>query len=142
MAANSNPLFLLTPKMAWGTVTTANTAMDGTGTVVTIFTGGTNGSLVKEIRMVPLGSNTQSPVRIFINNGSTNATPANNSLFYDTTMATVTGSNTTALLPQVITPGNGLPMDGLFVPNGYKLNVTIGTTVATGIAVAALGGDY
>ena len=38
MAANTAPIYSRTPVVGWGTLTTANTAKDGTGTVVTLFT--------------------------------------------------------------------------------------------------------
>ena len=48
MPANTAPIFTLTPDVQWGTTTvaTANTAKDGTGTVLTVFTAGANGSYV------------------------------------------------------------------------------------------------
>ena len=44
MPANTSPVFPLTPVVPVGqTLTTANTAKDGTGTVVTLYTAGANG---------------------------------------------------------------------------------------------------
>ena len=39
MPANTSPIFPLVPNVAWGKLTTANTAKDGTGTVGTIVSG-------------------------------------------------------------------------------------------------------
>lgn len=139
MAANTNPIYVLTPNFPVGqTVATANTAKDGTGTVVTIFTGGTNGSRVDSIVFRPIGTNaTASAGRIFVNNGSTNATPANNALIGEITLATTTLSETGAIAGFIWTP----PVP-LFLPSGYKINITVGTTGAAGWAVSAYGGDY
>jgi len=84
MTANTQPIFPLTPKVSWGTVTTANTAKDGTGTVVTVFTAGADGSRIDQIKVRALGTNVATVIRFFVNNGSTNATAANNSLVHDT----------------------------------------------------------
>jgi hypothetical protein len=89
MAANTVPVFPNVPHMSWNTsaLTAANTAKDGTGTVVTVFTAdATDGSFVKQIRFVPLGTNVQTVARIFVNNGLTNATAANNSMIGQVTL--------------------------------------------------------
>lgn len=139
MAANVQPIYELTPNMPMGqTIATANTAKDGTGTVVTAFTAGSNGSRVEGINFRPLGTNsTASVARIFANNGSTNATPANNSLIGELTLSTTTLSETGAIAGFFWTP----PVP-LFLPAGYKLNITVGTTGAAGWAIQSFGGDY
>ena len=136
MAANNSPIFPKIGKTLWGTVATANTALDGTGTVVTIFTAdATNGSRVDLIRVMHAGTNIATVLRIFINNGSTNATAGNNTLYKEVSVAANTISQTAASVDMEI------PMD-LALPAGYKINVTVGTTIAAGLAVSAQGGDY
>lgn len=136
MAANTAPIYVLTPQLEWGTVATANTAKDGTGTVVTVFTGdSTNGSYLDRIRIRPVGTNIASVLRIFFNNGSTNATAANNSYYTDVKLVATTNIETDAVTDLT------LPM-GLMIPAGYKVNVTLGTTVAGGYAVTGIGGKY
>lgn len=137
MAANTNPIFSLAPSVQWGTtaLATANTAMDGTGTVLTVFTAGSEGSYVSRMRFRATGTNIATVARIFINNGSTNATPANNILFAEITLAATTASANSALADYE------LPL-GFALPAGYKLNVTVGTTVASGYMISVLGGVY
>lgn len=136
MVASTTPIFVKQPDVAWSTViTTANTAMDGTGTVLTCFTAGADGSFINRLAVRPLGTNVASALRVFINNGSTNATAANNALLVDITLPATTASNNTGLNP-VDVPLN------IALPAGYKLNCTIGTSIAAGINVIALGGDY
>jgi hypothetical protein len=137
MPANTAPIFTLTPRTSWGTtaITTANTAKDGTGTVLSIFTAGSNGSYVQRVRFRPSGTSVQTVARLFINNGSTNATAANNILFDEITLSAITLSETSAQ------PSFEIPMN-FALPAGYVLNVTIGTTVAAGWYVSAIGGDY
>jgi hypothetical protein len=137
MAANTSPIFLLRPRASWvSTGVNANTALDGTGTVATIFTAdATNGSKIEEVYLEHLGTNVATVVRFFINNGSTNATASNNTLIHEETMAANTLSQT-ARAVDIVWRAN------LVLPAGYKLNVTIGTAIAAGIQVTGVGGDY
>lgn len=136
MSANTSPIFPLTANAgAVATLTTANTAKDGTGTVSTIYTAGVNGSFVDKITAIPIGTNVASVLRLFLNNGSTNATPANNELIAEATLAASTISEVAAQAPVVISLKRAIPA-------GYKLNVVIGTAVAAGVTVTAHGGDY
>lgn len=52
MPANTNPIFPLTPKTGSATLTSANTATDGSGTPTTAFTAGSNGSRIDRIIFV------------------------------------------------------------------------------------------
>ena len=135
MAANTSPIFTLTPQVSWGTIATANTAKDGTGTVVTVFTANTNGSFVESIVFRAAGTNVATVARVFINNGSSNATPANNTLVAELTLSATTLSEVSALAQYEIPINRRLP-------SGYKINITIGTTVSAGYAVTCFGGDY
>lgn len=145
MAANTAPIYTLTPDIAWGSadgnggsagpLKTANTAVDGTGTVLTVFTAGTNGSYVQRIRFRAAGTNVATVGRVFINNGSTNATIANNTFWDEITLAATTANAAAALQTYE------LPLN-FALPAGYKLNVTLGTTVAAGYVVTVIGGDY
>jgi len=137
MPANTTPIFPLTPKINWGAtaLATANAAKDGTGTVLTVFTAGANGGRVDYIKSRAIGTNTATVMRVFINNGSDPTTAANNVLFMERTIAATTLSEVAELADVYI------PLD-LSLPAGYVLNVTIGTTVAAGLRVSAVGGDY
>lgn len=135
MAANTTPIFTRTPNNAWGTITTANTAKDGTGTVVTVFTAGSDGGYVVKIIARALGTNVASVLRVFLNNGGANSTASNNTLIFERSLPATTLSETAELVTVEI-PAN------LAIEGGYKLNCTIGTTVAAGWAVSAHGGDY
>lgn len=136
MASNTTPIFVGTPRNSYiSTGTSANTNFDGTGTVATVFTAGANGSKVETVTLQNMGTNIATVVRFFINNGSANSVAANNSLVYEATWATNTASQVAASIP-VVWGAN------LYLPASYKLNVTIGTAVASGIMVGAQGGDY
>ena len=138
MAANVTAIYPITPIIVVGqTIQTANTAKDGTGTVVTVYTAGSNGSSPTAILFRATGTNTATVARIFINNGSTNATAGNNTLIGEITLAATTLSETSALADYRWT----FP-DGFKLPSGYKVNITIGTTVAATYAITCYGGDY
>lgn len=138
MAANTAPIFSLLGDVQWGatTIATANTAKDGTGTVLNVFTAdATNGGFVQRIRFRAAGTNVATVARVFINNGSTNATAANNILFDEITLAASTLSEVAALAVYE------LPLN-FALPPGYKLNITVGTTVAAGYFISVIGGKY
>lgn len=135
MPANTAPIFTLTPKVSWGVIDTANTAKDGTGTVVGIFTAGANGSFLEKVVIKAKGTNVATALRVWLNNGSTNGTAANNSLIADITIAATTNSETAKLADNEI-------LINMPIPAGYVINITIGTSVAAGLHVSAWGGDY
>ena len=137
MAANTAPIFSISGDIEWGAtaITTANTAKDGTGTVLTVFTAGVDGGFVQRIRFRSAGTNIATVARVFINNGSTNATAANNILYDEITLAATTLSEVAALAVYE------LPLN-FALPAGYVLNVTLGTTVAAGYFVSVIGGKY
>lgn len=137
MAANTSPIFAKAPRSSGITTgVNANTAVDGTGTVATVFTAdATNGSRIDQVFLQHLGTNVQTVVRLFVNNGSTNTVATNNWLVQEIVMATNTLSQVAASTPAVWNAG-------LLLPAGYKLNVTIGTAIAAGIMVSAQGGDF
>lgn len=135
MPANTSPIFPVVPNVGWGKLLTANTAKDGTGTVVTVFTAGANGARVDEIRVRALGTNVATALRVFQNNGSTNATATNNTLIAGSTIAAATISEVAEFGETIISINKSIPA-------GHVINITIGTTVAAGLQVTCYGGDY
>ncbi len=117
------------------TITTANTAKDGTGTVVPVYTN-TSGSDSNFLGVYVsyTGTTVQTVLRLFINNGLTNATATNNAFLKSITVAPNTLSETTAA-NDFFVPIN------ITIPPGYIINATIGTTVATALALTAIGVD-
>lgn len=136
MTANFAPIYPRIAKASWVTMTAANTAKDGTGTVGTVFTAdATNGSRLDRIKCRPLGTNVASVARFFINNGATNATAGNNSFFTDVSLPAITNSEVAAQTDLEVQLNVALPP-------GYKINVALGTAVAAGWAFTGVGGDY
>ena len=137
MPGNIAPIFSKIARAAWvNGLTAANIAKDGTGTIDTVFSAdATNGSYIQKLIIRPRGTNVASVIRVFLNNGLTNATAANNALIGEVGLPATTISEVGALA------GLELPLN-IPVPPGYKINVTLGTAVAGGYAVTAMGGDY
>lgn len=149
MAINTTPISCKKWQISWATLTTANTSLTGIGTVATLFTAWADWGRVERIRIRHLGTNVATVLRIFINNGGTNATATNNTLFAEFTIPlnnlVQTAQSALLELPQILgftaspTDISSFP---IVLPAGYKLLATIGTTVAAGIQVTAVGGDY
>jgi hypothetical protein len=74
-------------------------------------------------------------MRIFINNGSTNATATNNTLYDEMSLAATTTVETAALAAFTY-----VFKDGFAIPSGYKINVTFGT--AGSWAPTCIARDY
>jgi hypothetical protein len=138
MAANTQPIFSIAGDAQWssGAITAANTTTDLTsGTIYSIFTAGANGSYIQRIRFRHLGTNVATVARVWINNGSTTGTAANNTLWDEITLAANTLSQTAAAI------NYELPF-GFALPAGYVIYVTLGTGVAAGFRATIIGGDY
>jgi hypothetical protein len=144
MTANTAPIFPLSPKVGYATLTavdaTASKNHDGTGVLNTsifaVYTAGVNGGRVDDLIVVPLGSTAATVVRVFLNNGSANTTVANNTLIAERTIPQATLSETSELQQ---TP---IPINRA-IPPGYKVLVCLGTAVsAPGLQVSAFCGDY
>ena len=138
MPANNQPIFSIAGDAQWssGAITAANTTTDLTsGTIYAIFTGGTNGSYIQRIRFRHLGTNVATVARVWINNGSTTGSAANNTLWDEITLAANTLSQVAAAI------NYELPF-GFALPAGYVIYVTLGTAVAAGFKATIIGGDY
>jgi hypothetical protein len=138
MAANTTPIFIGTPNVQWsGSMTAANTDTSmATGTSYAVYTASANGSKVEDLYITYLGTLAGATVlRLFVNNGSSTGTAANNTLLTEITVPALTISQTAANTPIVVRLN-------LVLKANYVLRATLGTAAANGIAVTAVGGDY
>lgn len=149
MAGNSDPIYSKVGDIQWsGTSALFTSAMtagnvssfDGTdANIKQIFLAdATNGGYVQRIRAkccALTGTSAASVLRIWINNGSTNATAVNNVLVGEVGLPAVTNTVVAA------TPDVELTLN-IALPAGYKLYAGIGTAVTTGWAVTVIGGKY
>lgn len=146
MAANLNPIFPLTPNIKFVTLITADASYTVPTTAgAVIFTAGVNGSKVDQIKARALGTNVQTVLRLFVNDGL-GVLAANFTLVYEkmlpasTAAATdITGIDIDILIPKD-TGVNVCPIP--YLAPGQKIYASIGTTVAAGWSVSAYGGDY
>jgi hypothetical protein len=116
---------------------TANTALDGSGTLVKAFTAGTNGSYIQKIRFRPVGSPAATVCRVFISSSTTTSATAT-WLYDEITLPAVTLSQTAA------SSVFELPLN-IAVDPSYLLYVTFGTSTGsagTGYSVVTIAGDY
>jgi hypothetical protein len=119
-------------------MTVANTGNLSAGTSYAVFTAGTNGSYVQKIRFRHQSTNTNNVAtvaRVFINNGSSTGTAANNTIWDEITIATNTAVQTAA------STNYELPLN-FALPAGYIIYCTLGTAVVAGIQATVIGGDY
>ena len=137
MPANFKPRYPLTANNGWvGPVLTANTTTNLTsGTIYDAFTAGANGSFVYNIYFRTLGTNVATVARIWLNNGSTTGTATNNTLIGEVTLPATTVSQISAQ-PHISWTFNEE------IKAGFKIYITIGTTVAAGYAVTVNGADF
>lgn len=139
MAVNTSPIYSAAGQISWTTVlTSANIAYDANAAnAVTLFTAGASGSFVQRVRFKASGSATATVARVFINNGGSSGSAANNVLFDEITLAATTGVQNAA------TTTYELPMN-IALPASYQLLVTIGTAQAAngGWYATAIGGSY
>lgn len=127
MAANTAPIYSGLGDLQWTTVLTAvNTSLDATAAnAATVHSASVSGSFVQRIRFKASGSTTATVARVFLNNGLTSASAANNVLFDEITLPLTTTSPTAAQ------PAYELPLN-FALPPGYRILATLGTAQAAG----------
>lgn len=136
---NTSPIFTLTPNAATSTIAAANTARDGSGSLVTAFTAGANGSRVDFITFTSsqatVGASSARVQRVFL----TDTSGLNPTLISEVAMTAVTSSNTAIGATQTITFTNGLVINsGQLI----KVSQSVYASAADGTAVLVRGGNY
>ena len=119
--------YAATQRNAVGQVSTANTARDGTGTIATIFTAGSNGSRVDDIWITATGTTTAGVVRLFINDGT-------NTRLWQEVMVTAATPSTTV---QVF--NTALFNQALILPNNYSLRASTHNAETFNVIVSRAG---
>lgn len=130
----TNPSFIGTPNIASVNIATANTNLDGSGTVTALITGASTGTRVLEIdaqiAISPAAISTASIVRIFLSTDSGSTWR----LFDEITLAAATGSNSVKSTRNIATYANLVLKDST-----QRLGVT--TTISQSTNVICLAGD-
>lgn len=143
MAANNDPIYSRAGAIGLNAGATLGTTIvsdyNGTGAnnAVVFTADSTNGSYVQRIRLKALGTNAVGVLRIYINNGSTNGTAANNSFYGELSLPATTASTTAA------TVDLDYPIN-FALPAGYRLvcGISAGAALASGWAVTTIAGNY
>lgn len=106
MAANTSPIFTLAPKLPAVRISTANTNRDGTGTLGTLFTAGSEGGFFKGFRFQAEGTTTAGVIRIFVQAGGS----GNYELLREILVSAITPSTTVEAWSSEWWPTAGLPL--------------------------------
>jgi hypothetical protein len=121
-------------KTGINSISTANTARNGTGTIVTIFTAGSSGSRIERINVVAQATTTAGMVRLFIHDGTTAW------LYEEIPVAANTPSGTNPAFSASIQAFTNPDLMPLTLPTGYSLRAA--TNNAETFNVIAVGGDF
>ena len=125
------PAFISTPRIGRCSLSTINTATDGTGTITDLIVGAAAGTRVLSVNVQGTATTVAALVNLFLFDGT------NYDLFDQITISATTGS-TTVKGYRLVTP-----YTDLVLPNAtWKLGATITVAPTTGtVRVAAFGGD-
>ena len=139
MPANTSPIFTLTPKAATARIAAANTARDGSGTLVTLFTAGSNGSRVDFITFtssqVTAAASAARVQRVYL----TDESGLNPRLISEIAMSAVTASNTAIGATATITFTNGLIINAGQI---ISVSQSVYGSAADATDVLLRGGNY
>lgn len=129
---NQTPIFPYLLRADVATVSAANTARDGTGTVPTICTAGAQGTRIDLITIEAQVTTTAGVVRLFLHNGSAFF------LWKEVLVTAITPSASVAAFRTEVSRSDGLPV--MVLPSGYSLRAS--THQAEAFSVCVSGGDY
>lgn len=132
MSTSAN--YASTPKVGVGQVSTANANRDGTGTIATIFTAGTNGSRIDAICLKAVGTTTAGMIRLFIHDGT------NARLLTEVPVTALTPSATLPSWEAQLNTNTMTQVLPIILPTGYSLRAS--TEKAETFNVIAEGGDF
>lgn len=127
----ASPAFISTPRIGRCSLSTANTATDGTGTITDLITGVAAGTRVLSINVQGTATTVAALVNIFLWDGT------QWDLFDQVTITATTGSNTVKGY-RLVTAYTDLVLPS----TSHKLGATISVAPTTGtVRVSAFGGD-
>jgi len=127
----ASPAFISTPRIGRLSLSTANTATDGTGTINDLIVGVSAGTRILSVNVQGTATTVASLVNLFLYDGT------QWDLFDQITISATTGSNT-AKSYRLVTAYTDLVLPSA----SYKLGATITVAPTTGtVRVLAFGGD-
>ena len=119
--------YAATVQNASAQISTANTNRDGTGTIVSVITGATNGTRIDDIYIVATGTTTAGVVRLFIDDGT------NIRLWQEILVPAVTPSTTVQVWSYT------LLNQALILENGWSLEAATNNAETFNILVTRAG---
>lgn len=119
--------YAATVQNASAQISTANTNRNGTGTIVSVMTGATNGTRIDDISIVATGTTTAGVVRLFISDGS------NIRLWQEILVSAITPSTTVAVWSYT------LLNQALILENGWSLQASTNNAETFNILVTRAG---
>jgi hypothetical protein len=127
----ASPAFISTPRIGRVSLSTANTATDGTGTINDLIVGVSAGTRILSVNVQGTATTVAALVNLFLYDGT------QWDLFDQITISATTGSNT-AKAYRLVTAYTDLVLPSA----SYKLGATISVAPTTGtVRVLAFGGD-
>jgi hypothetical protein len=132
MAVTATPIFAQALGSETVSISTANTNRDGSGTIGTVLTAGTNGTTVDSIQIMAAGTTTAGVVRLFKHNGSTSF------LWKEVLVPAITPSTTVAAFMRRIDCSR--PENACYLPTGWSLRAS--THNAETFNIHAEGADF
>lgn len=130
----STPSYAGIPKCGIGKLSEANTNRDGTGTIVTVFSAGLNGSRIDGVICKATATTTAGTIRLFIHDG------AAASLLGELPVIPVTPGAATPAWEAQLNSNTMSQILPIILPTGYSLRAS--THNAEAFNVIALGGDF
>lgn len=124
---STTPQFASNPKIGISNISVANTNINGSGTISTVFSAGSLGSKINEVAVCGVGSVSAGMVRLFINDSS------NNYLFDEVPISATTPSSSVSNFRTTKT------YDNLVLPSGYSLRAA--TNNAENFNIIVCGAD-
>lgn len=148
MAKTYESPFVQNQNVGKAILTTADTSLTAPTTAgVVAFTAGANGSKIDGMKVRALGTNVATVLRIFVNDGQGTAA-TNFILVYEVALSASAASPSASaqasdiLLLPINYDNMGSGVLPPYLASGQKIYVSLGTTVATGLAVTTFGGDF
>lgn len=134
---STNPMFVIEDNSQWSEkILTANTARKITsGTAYLVFTASTNGDFLSRLSVQSLGTNPDSVLRIFENNGSDITVEANSCLLGELPLPATTASETAAWSSKVYNLNRR-------IKSGHRIYVTVGTAGSDGWQAIVIADRY
>ena len=126
------PAWATTPRLGIGALSTGNSALDGTGTLVSVLSAGASGTKIERLIVKALGTTTLGMVRWFINNGA-----GQHRLFKEVAVTANTASSSNPTFEGLVDLSG--PDGTLVLPAGYSLEAS--TEKTENFVAIAVGGD-